>query len=164
MPAKPDRPGPGQESVWDYPRPPALVTSDALVEIVLGGVTIASTRRSLRVLETSHPPTFYVPAVDFVDGVLVPVSGSTFCEWKGAASYFDLVTPDRTAPRAGWTYPTPTRGFEALVDHVAVMPSLVDRCVVDGEVVRPQAGGFYGGWITDSVAGPFKGEPGTHGW
>ncbi|MBA3782283.1 MAG: hypothetical protein H0X12_10600, partial [Nocardioides sp.] len=74
------------------------------------------------------------------------------------------VTPDRTAPRAGWTYPTPTRGFEALVDHVAVMPSLVDRCVVDGEVVRPQAGGFYGGWITDSVAGPFKGEPGTHGW
>ena len=160
----PDRPGPGQESVWDYPRPPALVPSDALVEIVLGGVTIASTRRSLRVLETSHPPTFYVPVADFADGVLTPVGGSTSCEWKGSASYLDLVTPGRTARRAGWTYPTPTPAFEPLVDHVAVFPALVDRCVVDGEVVRPQAGGFYGGWVTDAVAGPFKGEPGTHGW
>ena len=164
MRATPDRPGPGQESVWDYPRPPALVTSDALVEVVLGGVTVASTRRSLRVLETSHPPTYYLPAADFLDGVLVPVEGSTFCEWKGAASYFDLVSDTRTAPRAGWTYPTPTGGFEALVDHVAVMPGLVDRCTVDGEVVRAQAGGFYGGWITDDVVGPFKGDPGTLGW
>lgn len=160
----PDRPGPHQESAWDYPRPPALVASDALVEVVLGGVVVASTRRSLRVLETSHPPTYYVPASDYRPGVLVPVEGSTFCEWKGAASYFDLVTDARTAPRAAWTYPTPTRGFEALVDHVAVMPALVDRCTVDGEVVRPQVGGFYGGWITDAVAGPFKGEPGSHGW
>ncbi|CAA9377518.1 DUF427 domain-containing protein [uncultured Nocardioides sp.] len=164
MRARPDRPGPGQESVWDYPRPPALVPSDALVEVVLGGITVASTRRSLRVLETSHPPTYYLPAADFLAGVLMPVEGSTFCEWKGAASYFDLVAEGRSAPRAGWTYPTPTRGFEGLLDHVAVMPGLVDRCTVDGEVVRAQAGGFYGGWITDAVVGPFKGEPGTFGW
>ena len=163
-PGKPAKPGPGQESVWDYPRPPALEPSSETVEIVLGGETVARTTSSLRVLETSHPPTYYLPVADFVDGALVAVEGSSYCEWKGAAAYFDLVGGGRTSPRAAWTYPEPTRGFERLVDHVAVMPSLVDRCLVDDEVVVPQAGGFYGGWVTSRVVGPFKGEPGTWGW
>jgi len=160
----PDQPGPGQESVWDYPRPPRLEKSDQTVEIRLGGETVATTTASYRVLETSHPPTYYVPRSAFADGVLRPVEGTTFCEWKGRAAYFNLVTPGRTAERAAWTYPTPSKGFEAIVDHLAVMPGLVDECVVDGEVVRPQEGGFYGGWITDRVVGPFKGRTGSWGW
>lgn len=160
----PDRPGPGQESVWDYPRPPAVETSTESVEVWLGGERVAASTRTLRVLETSHPPTYYVPAEDFVEGSLRPVPGSSFCEWKGAAAYFDVVAAGALAPRAAWTYPTPTRGFEQLVGHVAVMPGAVDRCVVDDEVVAAQAGGFYGGWITSRVVGPFKGEPGTWGW
>lgn len=160
----PEVPGPGQESVWDYPRPPRIDPSTETVEIRLGGEVIARTDRSLRVLETSHPPTYYVPVADFADGVLRPVTGSTYCEWKGVASYFDLVTPGATVARGAWTYPTPTQDFETIVDHVAVMPALVEACLVDGEVVRPQEGGFYGGWVTDRVVGPFKGGPGSHGW
>ncbi|MBF4764965.1 DUF427 domain-containing protein [Nocardioides islandensis] len=155
---------PGQESVWDYPRPPRVEPSDEVVEVVLGGEVVARTTASLRVLETSHPPTYYLPADAFSDGVLRPTPGHTYCEWKGRASYFDLVTPTRTTARAAWTYPDPIAGFEALVGHVAVMPGLVDECRVDGEVVRPQEGGFYGGWITDRVVGPFKGGPDTRGW
>ena len=150
--------------MWDYPRPPRVEPSSETVEVTLGGEVVARSKRTLRVLETSHPPTYYVPVADFAPGVLRPVNGTTYCEWKGQAEYFDLVGEGRTAPRSGWTYPTPTQGFEVLVDHVAVMPGQVDRCTVDGEQVRPQAGGFYGGWITDRVAGPFKGEPGSHGW
>jgi uncharacterized protein (DUF427 family) len=116
------------------------------------------------VLETSHPPAYYLPEAAFAPGVLRPASGSSYCEWKGEASYYDLVTPARTALRAGWTYPHPSPGFEPLVGHVAVMPALVDECRVDDEVVVPQQGGFYGGWITSRVVGPFKGGPGTHGW
>ena len=150
--------------MWDYPRPPRVEASPETVEITLGGEVIARSTRTLRVLETSHPPTYYLPVADFAPGVLRPVTGSTYCEWKGHAAYVDLVTERRTAPRAGWTYPTPTAGFEVLTDHVALMPGLVDGCTVDGEQVRPQSGGFYGGWITDRVVGPFKGEPGSHGW
>ena len=155
---------PGQESVWDYPRPPRVEPSRETVEVVLGGVVVARTTASLRVLETSHPPTYYLPVDAFLDGVLRSTPGNTYCEWKGQASYVDLVTDAATAPRAGWTYPQPTKGFEALVGHYAVMPGLVDECRVDGEVVRPQDGGFYGGWITDRVVGPFKGVPGSYGW
>ena len=161
---RPGRPGPGRESVWDYPRPPRVEPSEALVVVELGGTTVARTTRSLRVLETSHPPTYYLPRAAFVPGVLRPTDGSSFCEWKGAASYLDLVAGGRTAARAAWTYPDPSPGFEALRDHVALYPGLVDRCLVDGEVVEPQPGGFYGGWITSAVVGPFKGEPGTWGW
>jgi uncharacterized protein (DUF427 family) len=157
-------PGPGQESVWDYPRPPRVETSDETVEVVLGGAVVARTTRSLRVLETSHPPTYYLPEASFSDGVLRPVTGTTYCEFKGSASDFDLVTAGRTAARAAWTYEHPSPGFDVLVGHVALMPGLVDRCTVDGEDVEPQAGGFYGGWITSRVVGPFKGEPGTRGW
>jgi uncharacterized protein (DUF427 family) len=163
-PVKPEKPGPGQESVWDYPRPPRLEPSVETVEIRLGGQVIARSRRTLRMLETSHPPTYYVPRADFIDGVLTPVDGNTFCEWKGQASYFDVVTPGRTAPRSAWTYPRPTGGFDTLVDLIAVMPAAMDECTVDGQVVIAQEGGFYGGWITPRVVGPFKGSPGSWGW
>ena len=157
-------PGHGQESVWDYPRPPRVEPSDALLEIRLGGQVVARTKAAVRVLETSHPPTYYLPLTAFAEGVLRPAGGSSFCEWKGDASYLDVVTPARTAARAGWTYPRPSPGFEALVDHVAVMPGAMDVCTVDGEIVVPQEGGFYGGWITSRVVGPFKGGAGTWGW
>ena len=156
--------GPGQESVWDYPRPPRVDPSTELVEVHLGGEVIARSTASLRVLETSHPPTYYLPASAFAPGALRPTTGHTSCEWKGKASYVDLVTAAATAPRAGWSYPEPIAGFEALVGHIAVMPSLVDACFVDGERVLPQEGGFYGGWITSRVVGPFKGVPGSWGW
>jgi uncharacterized protein (DUF427 family) len=160
----PEAPGPGQESVWDYPRPPRLETSDERVEVEVGGRVVASTTRSWRVLETSHPPTYYLPREAFEPGVLRETGGDTWCEWKGRASYFDLVAGERVAARAAWTYLDPTRGFEPLAGAVAVMPGLVDRCTVDGETVRPQPGSFYGGWITSRVVGPFKGEPDTAGW
>jgi uncharacterized protein (DUF427 family) len=161
---QPEPPGPGQESVWDYPRPPRIEPSDEQVEIRLGGQVIARTRSSYRVLERSLPPSYYLPREAFADGVLRPVDGSTFCEWKGDASYFDLVTPARTAPRAAWTYPSPTDDFEVIREHLAVMPGLVDACLVDGEVVHAQEGGYYGGWITSRVTGPFKGGAGSRGW
>lgn len=160
----PERPGPGQESVWDYPRPPRVEPSRALVEVVLGGVVVARSSRTLRLLETSHPPTFYIPSDDFVDGALVPSTGSSFCEWKGTAAYYDVHGGPAVAPRAAWHYPHPTPGYTVLEGHVAVYPAAMDRCLVDGEVVRPQPGGFYGGWITSAVTGPFKGEPGTRWW
>jgi uncharacterized protein (DUF427 family) len=150
--------------VWDYPRPPAVDPSDELVEVHLGGVVVARTRSSLRVLETSHPPTYYLPLDAFVDGALVPVQGSTVCEWKGRAAYLDVVGGGRRAARAAWTYPEPVATYAVLAGHVAVMPGLVDACLVDGETVRAQEGGFYGGWITNRVVGPFKGSPGSWGW
>ncbi len=152
------------ESVWDYPRPPAVRPVQARVEIDFGGVPIAATDKALQVLETSHPPSFYLPAAAFADGVLHPVGGTTWCEFKGTASYFDVVVGEHRASRAAWHYPDPTAGFGALLDHVAVMPGAMEQCRVDGEVVTPQEGGFYGGWITSAVRGPFKGAPGTRGW
>jgi uncharacterized protein (DUF427 family) len=160
----PQRPGPGQESVWDYPRPPRVEPTDSVVDIRLGNEVVARTTEALRVLETSHPPTYYLPLAAFAPGVLQPTTGSSYCEWKGDASYYDLVTGTRTAARAGWAYHRPSPGFEALADHVAVMPGSVEACTVDGEVVVAQEGGFYGGWITSRVVGPFKGGPGSRGW
>jgi len=152
------------ESVWDYPRPPRVEESTETVEIVLDEQVVARSTRTFRVLETSHPPTYYVPAADFVAGTLEPADGGSWCEWKGMAAYYDLVAGETRAQAAGWTYPQPSRGFEMLRDTVAVYPGRVDQCTVDGEVVRAQAGGFYGGWITDRVTGPFKVEPGSTGW
>lgn len=160
----PDPVGPGQESVWDYPRPPRLERTAKRLEVVLGGEVIASTTAGWRVLETSHPPTYYLPQDAFVDGALRPAAGSSFCEWKGAASYFDLVSAERIAARAAWTYERPTGDFAVIAGAVAVMAAQVDACRVDGEEVTPQPGGFYGGWITRDLAGPFKGEPGSMGW
>jgi len=160
----PDPVGPGQESVWAYPRPPRLEPSSEHVEIWLGGVPIASTDASFRVLETSHPPTYYLPRQAFVAGSLVPAAGVSMCEWKGSASYLDVVGGGVRAARAGWTYPHPAPAFAAFADHVAVYPAAMQRCTVDGEVVLAQPGTFYGGWVTSKVVGPFKGIPGSNGW
>lgn len=164
MRSRPEPAGPGQESVWDYPRPPRLEPFEGEITVELGGELIASTRQGWRVLETSHPPTYYLPRSAFRDGVLRSAPGSSWCEWKGRARYFDLVTADKVARRAAWNYPDPAPGFEAIRDAVAVMAADVDRCTVNGETVVPQEGGFYGGWITSAVVGPFKGGPGSAGW
>jgi uncharacterized protein (DUF427 family) len=166
MPARPrpDKPRPGQESVWAYPRPPRLEEFTGSITVELGGQTIASTTRAWRVLETSHPPTYYLPADCFGEGCLQPTPGASWCEWKGQATYYDLVTASAVAPRAAWTYPNPASGFAAIADAVAVMAARVDRCTVNGEQVVAQPGGFYGGWVTSWIAGPFKGVPGSMGW
>ncbi|HTQ16654.1 DUF427 domain-containing protein [Mycobacterium sp.] len=161
---RPDPVKPGQESVWDYPRPPRLEAFGGAITVELGGQTIASTTRSWRVLETSHPPTYYLPRDCFTDGVLRPTTGASWCEWKGRASYFDLVTPARVAQKAAWTYTEPNSAFASIAGAIAVMPALVDACTVDGEKVTAQPGGFYGGWVTRRIAGPFKGIPGSAGW
>ena len=159
-----DQANPGVESVWDYPRPPAVRTVQERVEIWFGGERIAVCDEAVQVLETSHPPTYYLPKSAFADGALVPVRGTTFCEFKGVASYFDVVAGGRRAERAAWHYPDARGRYAVLLGHVAVMPGRMDRCTVDGEEVVPQEGGFYGGWITSKVTGPFKGAPGTLGW
>jgi uncharacterized protein (DUF427 family) len=157
-------PAPGQESVWDYPRPPSLAVTGRHVVVELGGEVIAETRRAFRVCETSHPPVYYVPRPDVADGVLRPSAGGSFCEWKGRATYWTVEAGGRAEPDAGWSYEAPSARFAAMVGAVAFYPGRMDRCLVDGEVVRAQAGGFYGGWVTDEVVGPFKGEPGTMHW
>jgi uncharacterized protein (DUF427 family) len=134
------------------------------IVVVHNGVTIVSTNGAVRVLETSHPPTYYLPVDDFVDGVLAPVVGNTVCEFKGTASYFDLVISDERIDRAAWTYENPAQGFESLAGKVALYASRVDRCQVGNETVIPQESDFYGGWITRNIEGPFKGAPGTLGW
>jgi uncharacterized protein (DUF427 family) len=163
---RPERiePGPGQESVWDYPRPPRLEDCAKRIQIVYNGVVIADTTNAKRVLETSHPPVYYLPPADIVLAHLVRADGSSFCEWKGAARYFDVVVGDRRVSRCAWSYSDPTPAFAAIRDHVAFYCAPMDACLVGGEMARPQPGGFYGGWITDDVVGPFKGEPGTGGW
>ena len=154
------------ESVWEYPRPPRVEPTDELVIVTLGGETIAESRRSLRVLETSHPPVYYVPFEAVMPGVLIPAPAGrrTFCEWKGVAVYWAASAGGRTAPDAAWSYPAPSPGFESLTGHVAFYPGRVDGCSVDGEAVQAQPGDFYGGWITSRIRGPFKGGPGTAGW
>jgi uncharacterized protein (DUF427 family) len=154
------------ESVWDYPRPPRVEPSTEHVEVEYAGQPIADTRRSYRVLETSHPPTYYVPLADVADGVLVPAASGlrTLCEFKGQAHYFDLVLDGGRVADVAWRFPRPVAGYEVLAEHVAFYPGRVERCLVDDEVVIPQPGGFYGGWVTSRVTGPFKGAPGTMGW
>lgn len=164
MRPRPEPPGPGQESVWDYPRPPRLEPFRGEITVEFGGEVVATTSSGWRVLETSHPPTYYLPRAAFRAGVLRDAAGASWCEWKGRARYFDLVCGDAVAPTAAWSYPDPTAGFGPIRDAVAVMAAQVDRCTVDGETVVPQPGGFYGGWITSRVVGPFKGGPGSAGW
>jgi uncharacterized protein (DUF427 family) len=159
-----DPTGPGQESVWDYPRPPKLEEFPGHIRIVFNGKTIADTEGALRVLETSHPPVYYLPPADIDSDCLRPAGGTSFCEFKGVARYFDVVAGDRRAEKAAWYYPDPSPGYGALKDYVAFYPAPMDACYVDGELVRPQPGRFYGGWITDNITGPFKGGPGTKGW
>lgn len=164
MNPEPEEAAPGQESVWSYPRPPVAEPCGAHIVIEHAGVVIADTRASIRTLETSHPPSYYIPPADILAGVLRGAQGNSFCEWKGAAIYWDVVIGDIVLRRAGWSYPHPTPPFASLRDYAAFYPAPFDRCSVDGERVVPQAGRFYGGWISSAVAGPFKGGPGSHGW
>ena len=157
-------PGPGQESVWDYPRPPRDEDSGRHIQVIFNGILIAETHRSRRVLETSHPPVYYIPPEDILLQYLAAASHTSFCEWKGQAAYYHVIVGNRRARNAAWYYPNPTEAFKAIQDYVAFYPGLMDACFVDGERVQPQPGGFYGGWITQDVTGPFKGEPGTMGW
>jgi uncharacterized protein (DUF427 family) len=157
-------PGPGQESVWDYPRPPRLEPCAKRIKIIFNGVTIVDTVRAQRVLETSHPPVYYIPREDIRMEHLRPAAGSSFCEWKGRAEYYDLVVGTDTAPRVAWSYPNPTPAFASIRGYLAFYAAPMDACYVDGERVTPQPGGFYGGWITKDIVGPFKGEPGSSGW
>lgn len=159
----PETPGPGQESVWDYPRPPRLEVRDEHVIVTVGAVTVAETRRPLRVLETSHPPTYYVPRDDVSERFLVASARRTMCEWKGRASYADLIVAQVRIPGACWWYDDPTAAFTALTGAVAFYPELVDA-TIDGERVHGVPGGFYGSWVTSRVTGPFKGAPGTEWW
>jgi uncharacterized protein (DUF427 family) len=152
-------PGASTERAADYPRPPALVASHSHVVVRALGELFCDTRRSLRVLETFHPPTYYLPPETLRLELLQAVPGRSFCEWKGMASYFDLVVGQQRIERAVWNYPAPTPSYEPLAGWFALYPGRMDGCWVDGEPVRPQAGGFYGGWITSTVAGPFKGDP-----
>ena len=157
-------PGPGQESVWDYPRPPRVELTPRRLRVVVAGRVVAETVRGHRVLETSHPPVYYFPIADVDAACLRAIGGTTGCEWKGTARYFDIVVGDVVRARAAWSYAGPTAGMEVLKDAVAFYAALADECSVDGQTVTPQPGGFYGGWITPEVVGPFKGGPGTMGW
>ena len=156
-------PGPGQESVWDYPRPPRLEIVPHEVIVRAGRTEIARTRRAVRAIETASPPTFYLPPEDVRMEHLEPASGSSHCEWKGRARYWTVRAEGRRLDRAGWSYPDPHPAFEAIRGHLAFYPALLE-CYVDGVRVEPQPGGFYGGWITPDLVGPFKGEPGSGGW
>lgn len=158
------RPGVGQESVWDYPRPPRVEPVATIIEVELGGRLLARTSGAHRVLETSHPPVYYLPRVDVDLSLLQPSGRRSFCEWKGTARYFSVQLGDQRVDDVAWCYDEPSVGFEAIRGAFAFYAQKMDRCTVAGERVRPQPGGFYGGWITDSVVGPFKGEPGTGGW
>lgn len=157
-------PGPGQESVWDYPRPPRVEPAGHALRVVHRGVTVAETDRGLRVVETSQPPAYYFPPDDVALELLHTSSHRSWCEWKGMASYMDLHVGGQVVAEAAWYYPAPVSGFEALADHLAFYPQKVEACYVDGERVEPNDGGFYGGWITSRVVGPFKGAPGTASW
>ncbi len=157
-------PGPGQESVWDYPRPPRLERTNQRVQIIFNGETIADTTRAYRVLETSHPPTYYLPPDDLQMQYFQPVPGRSLCEWKGQASYYTIEVGDQRAERAAWYYRDPTPTFADIQDYVAVYPSRMEACYVDGERVQAQEGDFYGGWVTSNIVGPFKGGTGTWGW
>ncbi|MFJ7961339.1 DUF427 domain-containing protein [Streptomyces sp. NPDC096319] len=152
------------ESVWDYPRPPRVVPDARRVVVRQGGVVLADSRRCVRVLETSHPPVFYVPWQDVRTDLLTPSATLTHCEWKGVASYWTLTGPGRTVEDVAWSYEEPEAAYAALSGRLAFYPGRVDSCTVDGERVRPQPGGFYGGWITEEIVGPFKGPHGSDGW
>ncbi len=155
---------PGQESVWDYPRPPRLEAITSHLVVLFDGVTVAETRAGFRVLETSHPPVYYFPAGDVNATVLRTEEGESFCEYKGLASYASVVGSTKVAERSAWVYRRPTGAFAELAGCYAFYAAAMDSCTVDGELVTPQPGGFYGGWVTSKVAGPFKGVPGSRFW
>ncbi|MEM8780450.1 MAG: DUF427 domain-containing protein [Cyanobacteria bacterium P01_G01_bin.49] len=157
-------PQPGQESVWDYPRPPRLVSCDKKIQIIFNDVTLLNSQRTYRVLETSHPPVYYISPEDIQMEYLHRTEKRSFCEWKGSARYYTIIVDDKKAPNAAWYYPNPNPEFVQIKDYVAFYPSLMDECLVNGEKVTSQPGDFYGGWITSDIVGPFKGVSGSWGW
>lgn len=157
-------PQPGQESVWDYPRPPRLEPTSKHIRIVFNGAVVADTVSAYRVLETSHPPVYYLPPGDINQAYVVAGTGNSWCEWKGQAVYFSLVVGERRAENAGWAYPSPSVPFAPIANYIAFYTAPLDVCTVAGEQVVPQPGDFYGGWVTADIVGPFKGEPGSWGW
>jgi len=158
------KPGPGQESVWGYPRPPAVEDSKKAIRVEFNGTIVAETTDAKRVLETSHPPVYYIPPEDVKKEYLKPSFLATVCEFKGTAQYHTLEVKKKRSENACWSYPDPKPGYESIKDYLAFYPGRVDACFVDGERVKPQPGDFYGGWITGDIAGPFKGGPGTGFW
>ena len=162
-PAHVPAPGPGEESVWDYPRPPRLEALSRRVEVWAGRAQVAGSDRPFRVCETASPPVYYLPREDVECALLAPAERESFCEWKGLARYWHVEAPGERIEHAAWSYPEPDTGFEALARAVAFYPARL-ACFLDGERVRAQPGRFYGGWVTDGLLGPFKGEPGTEGW
>ena len=152
------------EDVWQYPRPPALEPCPRRVRIVLGGQLVVDTTNAWRVLETSHPPNYYIPRDAFSGCSIEAAPGSSFCEWKGQAEYWSIIAGGKSARRAAWSYPDPSPAFLPIRDHLALYAAAMDACRVDDDVVVPQPGGFYGGWITPDLKGPFKGGPGSMGW
>jgi uncharacterized protein (DUF427 family) len=156
-------PGPGQESVWDYPRPPRIEAEARELLVTAGGATLARSRRGARVLETASPPTFYLPPDDVALALLAPAPGRSWCEWKGEARYFALANAGRDGEPVAWSYPDPFPGFEAIAGWLAFYPGRV-ACHVGGVRAEPQPGGLYGGWVTPELAGPWKGAPGSEGW
>ena len=160
----PDPVGPHQESVWDYPRPPRVEPTSRRVRVVLGGVIVVDTTRARRVLETSHPPSYYIPSDDVAPGALTRERRTSWCEHKGLAHYWTVRAGDRVEGAAAWGYDEPSPGYEALAGSVAFYPGRMDACFVDDDTVLAQPGDFYGGWVTRDVVGPFKGPPGTSSW
>ena len=155
---------PGQEWVWDYPRPPRLERSTRLVRAQFGGREIARSTHCWRVLETSHPPIFYIPRQDVAMDALRPSASMRYCEWKGVATYYDLAVGERLSKRAAWTYESPLSDYVELAGAIAFYPGRLDAAYVDDERATPQPGDFYGGWVTSELVGPFKGSPGTENW
>jgi uncharacterized protein (DUF427 family) len=164
FPPKRTEPMAGQESVWDYPRPPRLEKAGARLRVIFNGQTIADTTSGCRVLETSHPPVYYIPPYDIAQRYLQRASGSSWCEFKGHANYWSLDVDGRVAQNAAWSYPAPAEAFAGIAGFLAFYASRVDQCWVDEERVQAQEGDFYGGWITSRIVGPFKGAAGTRGW
>ncbi|MFO7845278.1 MAG: DUF427 domain-containing protein [Balneolaceae bacterium] len=157
------KPGPGQESVWDYPRPPKLSPDQRNVVVKWNGQVIASSNQAVRILETASPPTFYLPPKDVNTELLTESTGSSFCEWKGKATYWDITVARDINKGAAWSYDNPTPAFSSIAGYYSFYPARVN-CTVGGETVKPQPGNFYGGWMTPEIVGPVKGEPGSGGW
>jgi uncharacterized protein (DUF427 family) len=157
-------PGPGQESVWDYPRPPRIEPERRCIRVEFAGVVLAESQCALRVLETSSPPVYYLPPSDVRTDWLAPSRHTTLCEWKGVAHYWSVQVATGAVENAAWSYPDPDPVFADLRDYLAFFPGRVDACYVGDQRAIPQSGDFYGGWITPEIVGPFKGDPGTEGW
>ena len=155
---------PGQESVWDYPRPPRLEAVEKPLRVVFNGVAVAESSRAYRIIETSHPPVYYIPPKDVRLDLLEAGPGQSFCEFKGQAKYWSLLVDGKLSKNAAWSYPNPSEQFQVISSYLAFYANRVDECWVGNEQVTPQSGDFYGGWITASIVGPFKGGPGTWGW